>query len=106
MRPEDLVQKHIVDMMRTIGFSVWETPKGRAGGTRTTPGIPDLIISGHGYHFHVEVKAGKGKESAPQIDFRETCNANGGLSLVWYEDGEAWEWCIAEGITEETPEAA
>lgn len=105
MKPEARIQRHIIKLMRDkLGFSVWDLSQDRP--TRQTAGIPDLIISGYGRHFHVEVKTPKGRETPGQVDFRETANANGGLSLVWRSDVDAWDWCVREGIIEESPEAA
>jgi len=96
MKPEARIRKNIVDLMRTLGFSVWDLEQNRK--TRQTPGIPDLIISGFGQHLHVEVKVPGRHETPGQIDFRETCNANGGLSLVWRSSSDARDWCHNEGI--------
>ena len=97
MKPEARIRSNITKLMRDkLGFSVWDLEQNRK--TRQTPGIPDLIISGYGHHFHVEVKVPGKKETPGQVDFRETCNANGGLSLVWRSDAEALRWCQQEGI--------
>lgn len=94
--PEARIQRNISVLMKTFGFAVWDMSQDRA--TRQTPGVPDLIIMGWGRVLFVEVKTPKGKESPTQIDFRETCNANGGLSLVWRCDSDAMDWCHQQGI--------
>jgi len=105
MKPEATVQKHIVELMRDkLGFSVWDTSQGyrkEKGGTRITPGLPDLVIIGWGHVLFVEVKTPWGKETPGQMDFRMTCEANGGESVVWRSDGDAWDWCVGEGIIED-----
>jgi len=104
MKPEARIRKHIVELMRDkLGFAVWDLEQNRA--TRQTPGIPDLIISGWGHHFHVEVKAPGRYETQAQLSFKNTCNANGGLSLVWYSDVDAMDWCQREGIVKLHEEA-
>ena len=103
MKPEARIRRNITGLMKTFGFSVWDLEQNRK--TRQTPGIPDLIISGWGQHFHVEVKVPGKKETPAQVDFRETCNANGGLSLVWCSDSDAMDWCHREGIVKLHEEA-
>ena len=96
MRPEARIRKNIKDLMKMLGYSVWDLEQNRK--TRQTPGIPDLIISGNGSHIHVEVKVPGKKETLSQVLFRETCNANGGTSLVWYSDSDAMDWCHSAGV--------
>ncbi len=104
MRPEARIRNNITKLMRDkLGFAVWDLEQNRK--TRQTPGVPDLIISGYGHHFHVEVKVPGKKESIHQEAFRHTCNANGGLSLVWCSDSDAMDWCHREGIVKLHEEA-
>ncbi len=104
MKPEARAQEDIKHLMRDIlGFACWDMSQDRK--TRQTPGIPDCIFMGYGHVLFVEVKAGKGKESPAQSEFRETCMANGGLSLVWYGVGDAKDWVHREGIVKLHQEA-
>ena len=109
--PEAEIQKHIIELLRDkLEFNVWETSQGYRkdpGGTRMTPGIPDLIIAGHGHTLFVEVKAPKGgRLTDMQYLFRVRWTESGGTSLVWRSDSDAWDWCVSEGIIEETDEVA
>lgn len=108
MKPEEKIQRAIVEFMRTVGFSVWDTSQGyrkERGGTRMTPGIPDLVICGHGHTIFVEVKTPKGKLTVYQHVFRSDWTKNGGTALVWRSSVEAFDWCVAQGIIEEGPAA-
>lgn len=109
MKPEARIQKHIVELMHKLGFAVWDTSQGyrkERGGTRMTAGIPDLIIAGHGHTLFVEVKTPDGHEWVAQEVFRMEWTENGGTSLVWRSDGDAWDWCVSEGLIEEGPRVA
>lgn len=105
MKPEAIVQKHIIELMRDkMGFACWETSQGyrkERGGTRMTPGIPDLIFAGNGYTLFVEVKTPKGKVSEMQEVFHVNWTENGGISLVWRSDGDAWDWLVDVGLITE-----
>ena len=46
-------------------------------------GVPDIVIIDKGKHFYIELKAGKGKLSPAQIEFRDYC----------YEWSIPWELC-------------
>lgn len=103
MKPEATVQAAIKRFMDTLGFAAWDTSQGyrkERGGTRMTPGIPDMIFAGHGRTFLVEVKTERGKLTPAQQLFRELWTANGGTSLVWRSDLDAFDWCASVGIIE------
>ena len=105
MRPEAKVQREIMEFMRLMNFSVWDTSQGYRkdpGGTRMTAGIPDLIFAGHDRTLFVEVKTDKGKLTMWQKLFRTTWTDNGGICLLWRSDRDAFDWLVAEGIIEET----
>ena len=109
MKPEARISNDIRKLLQQVGFCVWSTEQGYRkdrGGTRMSPGIPDLIIAGQGHTLFVEVKTPKGKTTLHQRIFAEEWSANGGTSLVWRSDGDAWDWCVSEGIIEETDDAA
>ena len=110
MKPEALIQKHIIELMRDkMGFAVWETSQGYRkdpGGTRTTAGIPDLIIAGYGHTLFVEVKTEKGAVTEAQAIFAAEWMDHGGTLLVWRSDHDAWDWLVDNGLIEEPPEAA
>lgn len=109
MKPEAQIQKAIKDLLVQVGFIVWDTSQGyrkERGGTRTSPGIPDLIACGQGHTLFVEVKTPKGKLTIYQEFFRQHWTENGGTSLVWRSVDDAWGWMVAEGIIEETDDAA
>ena len=109
MKPEAKISRDIRDVLTQVGFSVWSSEQGyrkERGGTRTSPGIPDLIIAGHGRTLFVEVKVPKGKLTLRQEHFRMHWNDNGGTSLVWRSANDAFDWCVSKGIIEEGPRAA
>jgi hypothetical protein len=90
--------------MRAIGFAVWSTEQGYRrdrGGTRQTPGIPDLIVIGHQRVLFVEVKTEKGKLRWSQEQFRDLCEANGVEWQLWRSVTDAWDWCVKHGFVEE-----
>ena len=73
-RPEAEIQAGIGAMLKAAGFAVYSTSQGyrpEGGGTRTTPGIPDLYaIHPHkGLAIWVEVKAPDGKLRPAQAQF-------------------------------------
>lgn len=105
VKPEALLSKDIRELLTSIGFACFSTEQGYRkdkGGTRTTPGIPDLIICGHGRTLFVELKVGKAKLTLYQVYFQSKWTEAGGTSLVWRSVDDAWNWCVAEGIIEET----
>ncbi len=105
MKPEAKISKGIQDVMSQAGFNVWSTEQGfrkERGGTRTSPGIPDLIIAGHGRTLFVEVKTANGKLTDWQEFFQKLWTKNGGTSLVWRSADDAFDWLVGEGIIQET----
>ena len=101
---ESAISREISDFLRTIGFAVYSTEQGyrkERGGTRQTPGIPDLILLGHGFTSFVEVKGPKGKLRPSQEAFRDECTANGVSWHCWRDVREAWDWAVELGIIEE-----
>ena len=101
---ESQISREIVGFMRDLGFAVWSTEQGyrkERGGTRQTPGIPDLIVMGHGLFTFVEVKTPKGKLRDSQNDFAAECGRNHVTYLLWRDVRDAWDWCVTHGIVEE-----
>jgi len=109
MKPEARISKDIRELLTQTGFIVWNTEQGyrkERGGTRMSPGIPDLLAAGQGYTFLVEVKTPKGRLTVYQELFRQAWTAHGGISLVWRSVEDCWNWMVSEGIIGESPEAA
>ena len=101
---EAQISREIQDFLKMLGFWVWSTEQGfrkERGGTRQTPGIPDLIVMGHGRHFYVEVKNEKGKLRESQKNFQECCEQNGVEYVVWRSPTDAFDWCVGVGLIEE-----
>ena len=108
-KPEAQIQASIKDVLTQAGLAIYDTSQGyrrERGGTRTTPGIPDLIVMGHGRTLFVEVKTKRTYLTLFQKLFFHQWKTNGGTALVWRSADDAFDWLIAEGIIEETPEAA
>jgi len=99
MRPETIIRVAIRDLLRTLGFSVWDLEQNRP--TRQTPGFPDLVALGLGRILFIEVKTRKGRLSDAQKVFRDECTQNGGEYLVWRSASEAWDWLVERHVVEE-----
>tara|TARA_Y100001938_G_C8092104_1_gene435660 strand:- start:3294 stop:3620 length:327 start_codon:yes stop_codon:yes gene_type:complete len=100
---ESQISKEIRDLCKGIGFAVYSTEQGyrrERGGTRQTPGIPDLLIFGRGIFFFVEVKTPKGKLRDSQVAFSEECAACDPPVhyLVWRDVRDAFDWFVEMGI--------
>lgn len=80
------IQKSIVQYLRASGWQVWQTSQGfrrDPGGTRMTPGIPDLytIHPEHGAVW-LEVKRGKvGRVSVAQRAFADDHRSCGNWTI-------------------------
>ena len=109
MKPEARISQSIRDVLNQVGFHVFSTEQGfrrDRGGTRCTPGIPDLIVMGHGRTLFVEVKTAKKQLTIFQRLFFYQWKASGGTALVWRSADDAFDWLVSEGIIEESPRAA
>ena len=98
--PEQQLSLDVRAALRTLGCAVYSTEQGyrrERGGTRTSPGIPDLIVFGPGGWTFAELKAANGKLSRAQQVFREECFEQRPLvpwelwrslddALQWFED--------------------
>ncbi len=105
MKPEKELSRDIISVLTMAGFLIWSTEQGfrsERGGTRTSPGIPDLLACGNGYTILVELKVGKNKLTIHQEFFRQQWTENGGTSLVWRSVDDAWKWLVSEGIIVES----
>jgi hypothetical protein len=101
---ERQVSREIQDFLKSLGFAVWSSEQGyrrERGGTRTSAGIPDLIVMGHGLFTFVEVKTPKGKLTPAQQVFRDECKASDIGWQLWRDVRDAWTWCVREGLIEE-----
>lgn len=103
MKPEARISKDIRDFLRTLGFAVYSLEQGyrpERGGTRQTPGLPDLYAMGKGFGMWIEVKTPKGKLRASQELFRDEARANGVNWHCWRSVSDAVEWAKELGILE------
>lgn len=102
--PEKVVQRHIVQLFRSLGGYAWElgTRRGRRDydkGTRQTPGVPDLIgflpprQTPRWVLLFVEAKAQGGRLRPEQAKFRELCLAADVAHLVGDLD-VVIAWCV------------
>ena len=98
------IRKFLRDVM---GFSVYSTEQGYRkdrGGTRQTPGIPDLIIFGKGIFAFVEVKTPKGKLRDSQKQFQSECDGCNPIVpyLVWRDVRDAFDWLVEIGVIKQS----
>jgi hypothetical protein len=103
-RTEAQVSKGIVEFLRTVGFAVYSVEQGyrkERGGTRQTPGIPDLIVMGHGLFTFAEVKRDGAKLRPAQEQFRDCAAENNVSWQLWRSSSDAFDWLVAVGFIEE-----
>jgi len=102
---ERQISLEIQKFLKAVGGAVWSSEQGfrkERGGTRTSPGIPDLIvIFPHGPWTFAELKTEKGKLSAHQKTFMDTAIEAGIPWELWRDVRDAWDWCVRHGIITE-----
>jgi hypothetical protein len=104
MKPEAMIQRDITNFLKMIGCAVYSTSQGyrkERGGTRTTPGIPDLIVFHPDAWTFAELKTPRGSLSVAQDGFRTACLDSGAPWHLWRSVDDAWAWAVAAGIIEE-----
>lgn len=97
------MSRDVISFLRGIGGAVWSTEQGfrrERGGTRQTPGLPDLVVIFPTAWTFAELKAGKGKLSQSQEGFRDTAVAAGVPWQLWRSSQDAFDWCVSVGILE------
>lgn len=103
-RTEQQISRDIAQWLRGLGFAVWSVEQGYRkdpGGTRQTPGIPDLIVMGHGHFTFAEVKRQRTKLRPSQELFRNTAVDNNVPWQLWRSVHDAFDWLISVGYLEE-----
>lgn len=94
-QPERAIQTAIMRLLTAHGFQVWSTSQGyrkERGGTRVTPGMPDLYAFHRGLALWVEVKAPGGTLRPAQEAFLREHAAYGDHAQCWssVEGCQAW----------------
>jgi len=86
-----------------LDYAVYSTEQGyrrERGGTRQTPGIPDLMVFGSGPElpfFFIEVKGPKGKLRPSQIIFQGECERMDVPYLVAYDVRDVFDFLVEKG---------
>ena len=100
---EAKVSREIQGFLKTIGCSVYSTEQGcrrDKGGTRQTPGIPDLLVFGIGPElpfFFIEAKGPKGKLRDSQIAFQAECERMDVPYLVAWDVRDVFDFLVGKG---------
>ena len=103
-RGEAAVSLEIQKFLKTIGCGVYSTEQGfrrDKGGTRQTPGIPDLLVFGIGPvlpFLFIEVKGPKGKLRPSQIIFQGECERMDVPYLVAWDVREVFDFLVEKGV--------
>lgn len=103
MKPEAQLSKDVQRLLKMIGCAVYSTEQGYRkdrGGTRTTPGIPDLIVLHPDAWTFAELKVGT-QLSVAQEGFRTAALDAGVPWECWRSVEDAWEWGVRVGLIEE-----
>ncbi len=106
-QPERAEQRAIVQLLRSIGASVYvlgtTRRKGDHPGTMQTPGIPDLYVhwpgrvTTFGFAMWIEVKAPKGRLSEAQKQFQAECRDTDGITHLVGGLDAVIAWCKTNG---------
>ena len=108
-RGEAKVSREIQDFLKIMGCAVYSTEQGyrhERGGTRQTPGIPDLIVflpvDSELSFFFCEVKGPKGKLRSSQVLFQLECERAGVEHLVAYDVRDVFDFLESKGVITST----
>lgn len=105
-RPEATVSAEIREFLAIIGCACYSLEQGwrkDPGGTRQTPGIPDLVVFGPDrfpFFGWIEVKAGKGKLRPSQVVFQDECRKAETPHCVAYCVTDVFDWLVQHGVIE------
>lgn len=95
------ISREIQLFLKQVGCSVYTTEQGfrkERGGTRMTPGIPDLIVFHPLAWTFAELKTPRGRLTGAQQGFRDDCLGAGVPWQLWRSVGDAWDWAVELGI--------
>jgi len=101
---ESAISREVQRFLRMMGASVYTTEQGyrkERGGTRTTAGIPDLMVFFGGCYTFAELKTAKGKLTPAQEGFRDECRTAEIPWTLWRSVEDAFDWCVEIGAVEE-----
>lgn len=103
---ESQVSREVQRFLKMIGGEVYTLEQGyrkERGGTRQTPGLPDLFVMfpADKVWTWAELKGPKGKLTVAQSGFRMACMEAGIPHEVWRDVRDAWAWAVENGLVEE-----
>jgi len=104
VKGEAKVSRDIREFLQLVGCSsVYSTEQGYRydrGGTRQSPGIPDLLVFGTEEcpFFFIEVKGPKGKLRPSQVIFQEECGKAGMPYLVAHDVRDVFDFLVEKGV--------
>ena len=102
LHPERIEQAHIVQLLRTIGGTVYvlgtTRRRGDHPGTMQSPGLPDLVafLPSCPSVLFIEVKVPGGRMSAEQREFMRLCGTTTAVHLTGTLDSVI-AWCVDQG---------
>lgn len=104
--PEARISREVQKFLKMIGGEVYSLEQGyrkERGGTRQTPGLPDLFVMfpAEQVWTWAELKGPKGKLTMHQLGFQMSCKEAGIPHEVWRDVRDAWEWARESGLIEE-----
>lgn len=105
---ESQISREVQRFLRSIGGAVYSTEQGYRkdrGGTRTSAGIPDLIVFFDEAWTFAELKTEKGRLTTAQDGFRLLCEESFAPWQLWRSVEDAWDWAVAHGIVQSVEEA-
>jgi len=104
VKPEAKVSREVREFLKMMGCAVYSTEQGyrrERGGTRQTPGIPDLLVfnatGSQVPFFFIEVKAPGGKLRDSQVLFQAECERASVPYLVAYDVRDVYDFLESHG---------
>lgn len=98
---ETAISRKIAAFLRSLGCKVYVISRNDPRGSRTTKGLPDMLViipRMQGVWTWAEIKGDKGKLRPDQVEFRDLCRTIGIPWELWRSLDDATAWAKSVGL--------